>query len=823
MGKKLSLGIAITVILLLIVALVAGCSAKEGPVGPAGPPGPAGPVGPAGAQGPAGATGPQGAAGPAGPAGPVGPAGPAGPPGPAGPAGVAAAPETPKTVKVNAGADVAEAPGASVTLKAAVAAEDGSAVTGFKWEQTAGVPAQISGAESDTLTLTLADAAAYRDKLLASLAIEDRFGVQAINPHSLEVAEVATFKVTVTTSSGRYSDAVNVSAHLPYAISTGINNVPVNVPVLLRAKTQDSYAWSIAGPGGSKTTLSDASFRNPSFTPDVNGKYTLTEATSGVAFDVFAGTWVGVITGLDEKGQPIADQLCTTCHNGAQAPGQFSAWKTSGHAEILAQNLDNPAGHWTVSCASCHSVGYDPEADNNGFDEAMDAEKWVVPSHGDVGTYAKMLENFPQTARLGNIQCENCHGPQNSDAHMNGAARQNISSELCGSCHGEPLRHGRFQQWEESGHANLELAIVEGTVENRDASAGHCGRCHSGEGFLAWTAQDDLTLRIQGANGNATVDELAALGLTVDSVHSQTCVVCHDPHDAGKSSGEPNTAGIRIEGSTSLLPAGFKAVSVGRGALCITCHNTRNGAHNDLVGDPANYSAPHTAAQGDVLMGENAYFVRTGARSAHSFIENTCTKCHMDLTPPPTEFSYQQSGTNHSFAASLSICADCHGKFDGKALMEAIEEMLHDLGSAMSAYLLGKLGDQVTIKDYTPHAYQGKEYDIKSDAVVINKANIAAVEPSEPHGQQGFLITFKEPVEVTYAPANENPHKLSVTTVEVQLGDITSDGKAAIIPPADPLVKAGWNYFLLHGDGSEGIHNPSFSLDVIRASAAALK
>lgn len=35
---------------------------------------------------------------------------------------------------------------------------------------------------------------------------------------------------------------------------------------------------------------------------------------------------------------------------------------------------------------------------------------------------------------------------------------------LCGACHGEPARHGRFQPWEERGHGNLELAIGSDTL-----------------------------------------------------------------------------------------------------------------------------------------------------------------------------------------------------------------------------------------------------------------------------------------------------------------------------------------------------------------------
>ena len=89
------------VTLVMLVALIAGCSAQwqypwqtdpfltvvgpPGPAGPAGPAGPPGPLGPAGAsvQGPPGPAGPPGLAGASGPAGAPGVAGAAGPPGPA--------------------------------------------------------------------------------------------------------------------------------------------------------------------------------------------------------------------------------------------------------------------------------------------------------------------------------------------------------------------------------------------------------------------------------------------------------------------------------------------------------------------------------------------------------------------------------------------------------------------------------------------------------------------------------------------------------------------------------------------------------------------
>jgi len=322
--------------------------------------------------------------------------------------------------------------------------------------------------------------------------------------------------------------------------------------------------------------------------------------------------------------------------------------------------------------------------------------------------------------------------------------------------------------------------------------------------------------------GNATAAELAALGMTADKNEPITCAVCHDPHQQGTVSGDLTNATVRIVDETRLLPAGFQASVVGKGALCMTCHNTRNAIHGDIAGPTTNYSAPHTAAQADVLMGENAFFVAAGQRSPHSYVKDTCVTCHMEKTPPPE--GYTQTGTNHSFAASIKICGECHSPtLNGEALQAGVEEKVHELGEAMGAYLLKKLPAQFTAKDYTPHTFGGKSYDVKSAAVVISKDNVAELVATEPHGQQGFFVHLKTPITVTYAPANEQPHTVQMDELEVQLGDFTSDGTKVLIPVTDVLVRAGWNFFLIEGDGSWGVHNPTFSIEVIEASIEALR
>lgn len=771
-------GVASLVVLLFLTILIIGCQSAAGPAGPTGP------------AGPAGSSGSAGSSGPSGPAGPTGPAAP-----------TEEAPKPVIPVEVSAGDDQTVEPGSSVNLKASVTVNDGSSITSYEWTQTSGLGASLGNAATDTLEVTLDSAAAYKDGLMQALETLDRFTVQAINPHSLEAAEIAEFKLTVTTSSGSYSDMVNVTAHLPYVWNTGLSNVPVDVTVLLHGKNQDAYKWSLAGPSDSAAALDDASNQNPVFTPDVVGKYELTESNSGAAFNVYAGTWAGSISGQDANGRPLSAG-CTSCHNDMIASDQFTAWKASGHAEIFTDNL-NTSTHYGENCFTCHTVGFDKGADNGGIDEAADYTAFLdagMINKPSPDNWSNVLAKFPKTAKLANIQCESCHGPNNSPLHMNDtidAERVSVSSDVCGACHGEPLRHGRFQQWEESGHSNYELAISRGTNPS-------CASCHSGQGFIAWQPQ----IEAGDASGSLAADDVT---WTADTVHPITCAACHDPHDQGTTSGEPNTATVRVEGDTPLLQAGFKAAGVGRGALCMTCHNSRRGERNDTAYPIVDDQAPHAGPQADVLMGQNAYFVTVGNRSSHSYIENTCTKCHMELSPPPAELSYNLGGTNHTFEASMDICTSCHGDFDGGSLQEATHANLEELKEAIGVAILAEIKAQKELGRTLILVGAGSG---GADVNISNVNNISHIELLEYHGRSAMNITIGG---TTY----ENILLASGTAINyfgVSTGDTLVSSESG-----QNIAKAAWNYFLIHSDGSEGVHNPSFTVETLNAAIKALK
>jgi hypothetical protein len=386
---------------------------------------------------------------------------------------------------------------------------------------------------------------------------------------------------------------------------------------------------------------------------------------------------------------------------------------------------------------------------------------------------------------MANIQCENCHGPQDSPAHMKkDGSRKTLSSDTCGSCHGEPLRHGRFQQWQLSKHANYETAVAEGTNPS-------CAKCHSAQGFVAWQKNNF---------GAADVK----VTWTADEVHPQTCATCHDPHDVGSTSGGPATnARVRVTGKTPMLMSGYVAEDVGTGAVCMTCHNGRRGLRNDSNFSIADATrAPHPGPQADVLMGQNMYFAKTGTRSFHSMIEDSCVTCHMESTNPPAALANKNAdgsfgGTNHTFFASNTICTKCHTSINLASVQAPFVTKMEALKVQIESAIKNVMQAQIRA---------GNTIDLNGQKSVKNASDIQAVEFIESHGRQGVNVTLTGGVKV---------NDLSLATVKVVR---PAGAPVELYSLADPaLGKAGWNYLTAHGDGSKGVHNPGFintALDV---------
>lgn len=610
-----------------------------------------------------------------------------------------------------------------------------------------------------------------------------------------------TLKLTATNSKGVISTAsVNVRASDK---QPGIQNVAVGVPVYINFIEQ-TPAPQLTKPSGSNASLSQISaspFTIYTFTPDVSGTYNITPS-GGSTITVVAGLWVGV-------GQPVSGGYsnCVFCHNGTLT-GNFAPWSQTPHASIFTNGINGVLGsHYGASCEACHTVGFDqaPLANNNGFDDVASKYGWVFPTTLVPMNWSNMMAQYPTVAALANIQCENCHGPNNSLAHGGSsvqlAERVGWSAGVCNQCHDAPTHHIMGTQWEQSAHAQYDLAMSEGTIQGMGSSAAHCGRCHSAQGFGAYLNQI-ATYGFTGATSNLgfgllTQSNLAGIGLTVSQVQPQTCQACHDPHDASL----PHQ--LR-EYNTTILAAGFTVNSVGAGAICMQCHNTRNGLHNDSV-KLTNYSAPHTPSQADILMGENSYFTGiTGTTtifvSKHANISDTCATCHMELNPNnPGVAAY-----SHEFyipnAEQGQLCANCHGSgVNGYALQTEVQSLLNQLQTKLSNDVMAGINVSAT-----------SGYTIWASNTQIIATPVTAAAFSEVHGQQGYQLWDSNGVTYTLAMGS-----ITATTSGGSTSFPVFPLNSVANPTATTLVKAGWNYALVEGEGSFGIHNPTYVLSIL--------
>ena len=747
------------------------------------------------------------------------------------------------------------APGEDVSATGSYVILDGSTFVSSNWEWAGeGVePAIAPIANTNDATVTLGSASDYAAHLIQILeeppitaadlppdlnlqpineihkGLQNRNQVVAIDPMAYERAEEVPLKLSVTTTSGTYSGSANVVTHLPWVVNTGLPTVPINVPVLLFAKENPTYSWQITEkPAGSNPTLTDADTQTPWFTPDiitVSGAYRIQEMTgSGADLKVYVGRYHGVIDPiltLDSvnfgDGRPVGDPTCTGCHNGVIAPDKFVTWRNTGHAEAFTQGITTNS-HFGENCFACHAVGYDRD-DAGGIDDTPNYENFLtalenLQSTGMIAeAWTMMLEDYPDTARKSNIQCENCHGPQDyTDSHpydSDGtiASRVKLGAEVCGSCHGEPARHGRYQQWLLSNHADYELAGDRGIN-------GNCGRCHSGNGFVAWNALDFDP----DQNVTVTWDE--------DTVVPQTCAACHNPHDTGTTSGTDETdAKVRVMGNTHLLTAGFVAENVGKGATCMTCHNSRAGVpRNDgtwaTLSTSQKTGSPHHGVQADLVMGQNQYF--TGpvpTPGDHATIEDVCVTCHMDATQPPDILSYNQAGTNHTFAADPGICVECHGL--------AGETLAANVDAQITGYL-NTLGTQLGA---AWERLMQANYPITGDCAADGATSFVTDVQYVYHRGTRLIISI-DGVECD-GGGEINPSSVS--------GNGTSLQDLALAANDGALYKAAWNYGLNFEDETingcadlddtecdpphtrRGVHNHAFSQQGLLGAIAAVQ
>jgi cytochrome c553 len=339
-------------------------------------------------------------------------------------------------------------------------------------------------------------------------------------------------------------------------------------------------------------------------------------------------------------------------------------------------------------------------------------------------------------------------------------------------------------EWKKSKHANRELAADDAaTWEMRKEATAHCGRCHSEQGFKAWVPQllkgDPSPLK-KPDGSKADEAYIKSLGLTKDKVQPVTCEACH--------SGPP---ALRIKDNIPLLPNGIPVKAVGKGALCMACHNTRNGRITWDSPDPKiQYTQPHEAAQTDVILGKNVYFYNdTGdTASPHAlFTGNSCVACHKML-----------SKGGHTFKPVG--CTACHGPKMKESFVQAgTVELLKQLGAEIQKKVMAAKDKIACVTSWDPKA------DKDTPNTAIDGKQIKSVEiPPGIHGQISLKFILQDGKAVYSQMGN--------------IKDACGDQGKPVFATSDPVVRALWNYLLFVYDSSKGVHNPRFTRNVLIAT-----
>ena len=516
---------------------------------------------------------------------------------------------------------------------------------------------------------------------------------------ALPGAITATIKTVTDTAVGERPAVVAVG-------TTGLSNVPINVPVFFQVSAKDPKnsgkpTWSLVKPPESKATITSTTAMGAKFTPDVVGAYMVSvqlKNDAGVTSNteylgVNAGTFIGVTAGN-----------CKQCH-----PGKFEEWAKTGHAVILSDNIDNKrtpnvSTHYSEGCIRCHTTGYfQPPANNGGFADAQAKTNWKMPTFAQIDAAGKKTgpSNFDampaEVKNMANIQCEQCHGPA-SEHVKNGAKVMAVQFDngACDVCHAGGGHHVKGIEIESSKHT-VGTSFEEITGPARQA----CARCHSAEGFVTFTQTPK--------NQAAWATEEGAIG----------CATCHDPHS------EANPFQLRVTSKPVEIPFEVKK-DVGLSAICFTCHNARTNPADAIKSSFPHYSsiAEMLSDSGGVTYGQtlpnsphgmlvgaapipNPEFAKDPTTNQFLFskvgdskgnIPGPCVTCHMTASPSdPKDPAYMKVG-EHSFNTVSpdgktdygAACKSCHGEvtdfnlkakadYDGNGKVEGVQDEVKGL------------------------------------------------------------------------------------------------------------------------------------------------
>lgn len=344
------------------------------------------------------------------------------------------------------------------------------------------------------------------------------------------------------------------------------------------------------------------------------------------------------------------------------------------------------------------------------------------------------------------------------------------------------------EQWAQSGHAN---AIAFAAEEEG------CQNCHDGLTFAQTgggfqprmnvqlpTGQGEETTggaeaeestegaESEGTTGGAEAEEAepeGGEGEQRDWVVATDCRACHIG------------AGVQIaeEGSVEGIP-NLETAEGGTGALCMACHN---GWHPPGEGREGNLAAPHYSTQTDMLFGVNTLEVGGGGGGAG---ETTGTG---EATGTQDATGNAEGGEEERVSPHAEVEDTCVG--------------CHVAGGDDPGHLF-------SIENYDSCSQEGcHEGDMTDGGQAEEDFDGDGQTENVTQEVEGLMQTLENAI-------NEAAGSTSFASEQ---GDVVFEGGGRVSAD-DPAYQAAYNYLYVEKDGSRGIHNTQFTVQLLQDSIA---